>query len=350
MITSMFHLRLMMQKLRYKKTNFGSDIRSIYYKVDLIDGVHVPKIIVCLDTLKHNVYTNEGVERAREYAMCQFEDVPKDNVLVIGLAQKDQNDISAKNTIFLEPFKDSYSARQVNDLFKEELKYVKELVKDHKREEAHINASFGNVIKSHSPYIVYGLVALLIYLYFQGFGKDAAMHGISAWTVFKDGESYRLFTYILTHGNISHLLGNCLSLYIMGKNYMTRRNAFDFLLVFFASGVISGVATISWSMMVTAEPMTRTVGASGAIFALLGAFVTSILMDRGTKGQRQRYVKYAIYVLGINLLLGGAGTDHVCHFAGFFTGAVIEFMLTKADSIYANTRYVETRNKKVTSY
>ena len=350
MITSMFHLRVMMQKLQYHKTNFGSEIRTIYYKVEIIDGKHVPKVVVCLDTLKHKVYTNEGVERAREYAMCQFEDLPKENVLVIGLAQKDYNSITAPNSIFCEPFKDSYSAWKVNDLFKEELDYIKELVKDHKRQEAHINASYGPIIQPHSTYAVYLMILLLIYLYFKGFGRDVAMNGISAWNVFKGGESYRLVTYLFTHGSVPHLLGNCLSLYIMGNKYMTRRNTFDFLLVFFASGIVSGVATISWSMFISGSPTVSTVGASGSIFALLGAFITSILMDASTKGRRKVYIKYALYVLGINLVMGGAGTDHICHFAGFFSGMVLEFMLTKADSIYANTRFVETRDKKITSF
>lgn len=349
MITTMFHLRVMMQKLQYHKTSFGSDIRTIYYKMAVVDGKPIPKVVVCLDTLNHNIYTNEGVERAREYAMCQFEDLPKENVLVIGIAQREYNDINASNTIFYEPYQDKYSAYKVNDLFSEELDYIKALRKEHARQEAHINASFGPIIKEHSPYAVYITVVALVLLYLNGFGQDSAMNGISAWSVFKEGDSYRLVTYLFTHGNLPHLLGNCLSLIIMGRSYMKRRNTFDFFLVFFASGIVSGIATISWSMFVSGTPTVITVGASGAIFALLGAFVTSIMMDASTKGKRSKYIKYAFYVLGINLVLGGAGTDHICHFAGFFSGVVLEFMLTKADSIYANTRFVETRDKKVSS-
>jgi membrane associated rhomboid family serine protease len=78
-----------------------------------------------------------------------------------------------------------------------------------------------------------------------------------------------VFTSMFLHAGWLHLLGNMLFLWIFGANVEDRVGRARFLLVFFAGGVVADVAQIL-SNPTSDAPM---IGASGAIAAVLGAYV-----------------------------------------------------------------------------
>lgn len=349
MVTTLFNLQVMMKKLNYAKSNLGGTYNEIYWAVEHRGSDSNVKIIICADMGRINVFTNEGVERMKEYAVSQFENVPKENVLLVGIISKKRHDITARNTILLDPFAEKCVINNVSPLFEPELSYIKEEKKDRIRQEKHLDALTANAVHEHSAYVIYILMAILLMIYASITTTKNELFGISAEAVFKNGESYRLITYLFVHGGISHVFGNCVSLFVIGRLYAKRKNALDVLVVYLGSGIISGTVSIFWSMVATNTPEVMTVGASGAIFAQLGAFMANILCDSATIGRRKPYVKYAAFVIILNLL-GGANVDLVCHIAGFVSGAFLEVILCKADSIWAKTRFIETRDKKLTSF
>jgi len=85
--------------------------------------------------------------------------------------------------------------------------------------------------------------------------------GLPYWTT--------LFTSMFLHGGWGHLLGNMLYLWIFGDNVEDRFGRFAFVLFYLAAGVAGAVAQI----VASGPSPVPTVGASGAIAGVLGAYI-----------------------------------------------------------------------------
>src|SRR5699024_1701991 len=79
------------------------------------------------------------------------------------------------------------------------------------------------------------------------------------------GEWYRLITSLFLHYNFEHILMNMLSLFIFGKIVESIVGYCRFLIIYFVSGLFGKFASLSFNTD------TVSVGASGAIFGLIGA-------------------------------------------------------------------------------
>lgn len=85
----------------------------------------------------------------------------------------------------------------------------------------------------------------------------------------RDGEIWRLLTAMFLHAGALHLLVNLLALFQLGRLYELMFGTPRFLFIYFATGLIASLASAWWNV----QP---SVGASGAIFGILGAFIFSI--------------------------------------------------------------------------
>jgi len=85
--------------------------------------------------------------------------------------------------------------------------------------------------------------------------------GVSRWLP--------VFTAMFLHGGWMHLLSNMLALYIFGDNVEDRMGHGRYLLFYLLGGLLAGV-TQAWVNPLSTVPM---VGASGAIAAVLGAYL-----------------------------------------------------------------------------
>jgi membrane associated rhomboid family serine protease len=82
-------------------------------------------------------------------------------------------------------------------------------------------------------------------------------------------ETLAVFTSMFLHVNLIHLVGNLIYLWIFGNNIEDRLGRLGFILFYFAGGIAAAVAQIA------IDPTSRVpmVGASGAISAVLGAYL-----------------------------------------------------------------------------
>ncbi|MGB9619858.1 MAG: rhomboid family intramembrane serine protease, partial [Armatimonadota bacterium] len=155
-----------------------------------------------------------------------------------------------------------------------------------------------------------------------------------------DPQWLTIFTSMFMHASILHIAGNMLYLWIFGNNIEDALGHFRFLLFYLACGVFAALAHILWNP----SSQVPTVGASGAIAGVLGAYlylypgnsVTTLIM----LGFFWDYVEIpAVIVLGIwfltqliNLggsggMYGGGGVAYGAHVGGFVAGLVIIAML-----------------------
>ena len=133
-------------------------------------------------------------------------------------------------------------------------------------------------------------------------------------------EWYRLFTVALTHGGLMHLAFNMYSLYILGTPIEYAYGKSKFLIIFTVSLLTGSLASVFLNTSNHAS-----VGASGAIFGLFGAF----LIVGKTIGANVREIAI---IIGLNFALGFilGGVDWRAHLGGLIGGAITaQFLLTR---------------------
>jgi membrane associated rhomboid family serine protease len=143
--------------------------------------------------------------------------------------------------------------------------------------------------------------------------------GLSASTV-RDGELWRLVTSGFLHGGLFHLLANMLALYILGQMVEPAIGRLRFGLLYFVSLLCGSFGALLLS------PDSLTVGASGAVFGLMGGAAV-VARSRGFSLMESGL---GIWI-GINLLItftiprisiGG-------HLGGIIGGAVLAVVLVE---------------------
>ncbi|HEX9164147.1 MAG TPA: rhomboid family intramembrane serine protease [Thermoanaerobaculia bacterium] len=136
-------------------------------------------------------------------------------------------------------------------------------------------------------------------------------------------EYWRILTGMFLHGGWLHWAANSWALYQLGMLYEIMFGSTRFLLVYFVTGACASIA----SSMFTHGP---SVGASGAILGILGAFIFSIRRspqwrhEPWTRGLLAQLVFWAL----LNVALGFQvkQIDNVAHIAGLISGLLMGFL------------------------
>jgi membrane associated rhomboid family serine protease len=125
-------------------------------------------------------------------------------------------------------------------------------------------------------------------------------------------EWYRLITVALTHGGLMHLGFNMYSLYILGTPIESAYGRNKFLVIFTVS-----LLTGSFTSVFFNNGNFVSVGASGAVFGLFGAF----LIVGKTIGVNIREIAI---IIGLNFVVGFilGGVDWRAHLGGLLGGAL----------------------------
>lgn len=137
-----------------------------------------------------------------------------------------------------------------------------------------------------------------------------------------EGEYYRLVTAMFLHGGFLHLFLNMWALYQLGMIFEAMFGSLRFLVSYFIAGIAASVVS---SLFI--PPGVPGVGASGAIFGILGALIISIKRSplwRGREWTRILTRQLSIWA-GINILIGFSvpGIDNAAHIGGFVAGLIL---------------------------
>jgi len=138
-----------------------------------------------------------------------------------------------------------------------------------------------------------------------------------------EGEYWRMLSATLLHGSGEHLFGNCLALYILGLAGEHALGAWRFLLLYVASGLAGSVA----SVLTGPGP---SVGASGAIFGLMGGVVLILYRYRRVYHVRDKEIGLVLAAWGAYMILMGAldpQIDNWAHLGGLLCGALMAFAI-----------------------
>ncbi len=157
--------------------------------------------------------------------------------------------------------------------------------------------------------------------------------------VLQGGEFHRLFTAMFLHGDVAHIFVNMYSLYILGNTVERVFGHMRFALVYFGGGLAGSVLSV-----VLGGWFTPSLGASGAIFALLGAEIVFLYQNRKLMGERAKSRRnYLLFLAALNLGLGLISTriDNFGHIGGLLGGLVLGWLLSPVYLLRSHPDYAE---------
>jgi len=144
--------------------------------------------------------------------------------------------------------------------------------------------------------------------------------------IIQHGQYHRLVTPIFLHGSPMHLLSNCYSLWRIGPLAESAFGRDRFALIYILSGIGGNLLGL-WK----GSARSISVGASGAVFGILGATGTYALRNRPTLGRGADALMQNVgTILLLNLVFGlspRSGVDNLGHVGGFATGAFLGLVL-----------------------
>jgi rhomboid protease GluP len=144
-------------------------------------------------------------------------------------------------------------------------------------------------------------------------------------TLIVQGEYYRFITAMFLHGGIIHLGFNMYALKAIGPTIEKAFGKIKYLLIYFLGGAISVIASFVFSEEVS-------IGASGAIFALLGSTLILALRMKDKLGKEM--VRNILSVIAINIFIGFSmpNIDNFAHIGGLVGGIAVTSLLKNNDS------------------
>ena len=132
------------------------------------------------------------------------------------------------------------------------------------------------VKRGYFPIFSYSLIALNVVVYAYQFSlgpeldRQFVTHfGSIPYEIMHGKDYFTLFSSMFLHGSPMHLIGNMMFLWIFADNIEATIGNFKFIIFYLLGGLAASAAHVGFNM----ESVIPTIGASGAISAVLGAYV-----------------------------------------------------------------------------
>lgn len=171
---------------------------------------------------------------------------------------------------------------------------------------------------SSTPIVSYSLIAACVVIYIAQLFSGAVTNALFYPPLFTELEPWRMVTSMFVHspGSYLHILFNMFSLFVIGPPLELALGRVRFLSLYLLSGFGGSVAVLFLA------PTTGVLGASGAIFGLLGAF---FIIQRSL-GSRNVQI---MIVIAINLVIGFLIPNIAwqAHVGGLIVGGVVAYAL-----------------------
>ncbi|WP_170006297.1 rhomboid family intramembrane serine protease [Bacillus fonticola] len=175
--------------------------------------------------------------------------------------------------------------------------------------------------------IVSAIVAIHLAVYLvtsllPGTGDELRGYLIGVNYLISEGEWWRLFTPIIVHAGLTHLLFNSFSLVIFAPFLEKLLGKLWFILVYVGAGLAGNVATF-----LLEGPAYVHVGSSGAIYGLFGFYIALVLLHRDKLGRQNRNMIITIVSIGLVFTFLQSNINIAAHIFGLLFGLIIGWML-----------------------
>lgn len=175
------------------------------------------------------------------------------------------------------------------------------------------------------------VVAFVAQLASKQFTNDFMMQSLS---VVFESEYYRMLTSAFLHDDrfFLHIGFNMYALLLVGSQIERLLGAARYVVLYLVAALGGSVATLLFMAPVTLHrgelTLTASLGASGAVFGLFGAFFVLLRKLKADTSQ-------VLLLIGINLAIGFAAGGYInnyAHVGGLVTGAAVAYAMANAPS------------------
>lgn len=235
----------------------------------------------------------------------------------------EESDIK-KNKIIKKVFPDLSDKMKFSEKGVELFMKITGDINKHNKEDA---SKLESVFKAKVPYITYFLIAVNVIFYFVPMllGNDVYQYIIDAYCIhgpsIRAGQYYRLFTGIFLHGSLIHLIFNCYALYVLGAQIESFFGRIKYIIIYLFSGLAGALLSITLSGNV------GSIGASGAIFGLMGSLLYFGYHYRVYLGNVVKSQILPLILLNLAIGFISTGIDNWGHIGGLIGGIVITMAL-----------------------
>lgn len=244
------------------------------------------------------------------------QDINVDSKLM-GIKVNDESDIN-KNEFVKKIFPDLSKKLVYSEDGMELFAKITNDINEHNMKDA---SKIEKVFKDKGPYITYLLMAIIVLLYLVPILLGKYNYIINAFCVhgpsIRAGQYYRLITGIFLHGSVMHVGFNIYALYVIGSQIENYYGRIKYLIIYLFSGLMGALFSMIFGGNVAS------IGASGAIFGLMGALLYFGYHYRVYLGNvlKTQLIPLIIFNLVLGFIL--TGVDNFAHIGGLIGGVLI---------------------------
>ncbi len=244
---------------------------------------------------------------------------------LMAICVHDEKDIT-KNDFIKKHFPDLGSKMKYNEEGVELFAKITKDINQHNKDDA---SKMAKLFKNKGPYVTYFLIAVNVIFYlvpillgqYQNIINDYCIHGPSI----RAGQYYRLLTGTILHGGFFHLLFNCYALYVIGSQIENFLGKIKYPIIYIFSALIGALFSMTFNASAAS------IGASGAIFGLMGALVYFGYYYRVYLGNVVKSQILPLIALNLGLGFIMSGVDNFAHIGGLIGGAMMTMALGVKD-------------------
>ena len=175
------------------------------------------------------------------------------------------------------------------------------------------------------------ILTINIFMYLWSAASTEILNwGALTWMhAFKQGELYRLVTSNFLHNGFDHLFNNMIVFVLIGSRLEPIFGRARYVALYMGAGLCGSIVSAVYYMNM--GEIVASVGASGAIFGLIGAMLWILIKNRGYQKE--------FYGGGVALMIAGSlyhgfstmGVDNAAHIGGCIGGFLLAILLYRQD-------------------
>lgn len=153
----------------------------------------------------------------------------------------------------------------------------------------------------------------------------------AAYTPFiNDGEYWRLFTCMFLHFGLDHLFNNMILLVFIGDYLEKTVGKIRHMIIYLLGGL--GGSIVSWVHYVRSGEDVIAAGASGAVFAVIGAIIYILLVNKGHLEDLSLKRIFLMAALSIYVGFTSPGIDNFAHLGGLACGFLLAIIFYRKNT------------------
>lgn len=143
----------------------------------------------------------------------------------------------------------------------------------------------------------------------------------SIYLIAENHEYFRFISSMFLHADSNHLISNMLVLLFMGDMVEEKIGHLKYAMLYMISGIGGGILSAIYELVIGKAVLS--VGASGAIFGIVGAVLVLVVVHRGK--WESITLPRVIFMLAYSLYTGftAVNVNNAAHIGGLLTGAIV---------------------------